>query len=81
MAYQYIISKYVSLFLHPHFESEVHLTHSRSLDPVFAISIGLAAALTRIRREEKEEGRTVAETVDVFKRRAGSAWEGVWRKE
>lgn len=29
---------------------------SRALDPVFALGIGLAAAATRIHREEKEKG-------------------------
>ena len=47
----------------------------RALDPVFAISIGLAAAVTRINREEKEKGRSTQETIDVFKRRWTLAWE------
>ncbi|KAK3216778.1 hypothetical protein GRF29_1g906933 [Pseudopithomyces chartarum] len=49
---------------------------SRRLDPIFAISIGLAAAATRINREEKEKGRSTAQTVDVFKRRLSLWWEG-----
>ncbi|KAF2660870.1 hypothetical protein K491DRAFT_588526 [Lophiostoma macrostomum CBS 122681] len=49
---------------------------SRSLDPFFAIAIGLGAALTRINREEREKGRSTAETFDVFKKRMGIAWEG-----
>ncbi|KAH7117769.1 hypothetical protein B0J11DRAFT_91269 [Dendryphion nanum] len=52
---------------------------SKSLDPVFAISIGLAAAATRINREEKEKGRSTGESIEVFKKRAGLAW-GEWRK-
>lgn len=49
---------------------------SPRIDPIFAISIGLAAAATRINREEKEKGRNTGETVDVFKRRVGLWWEG-----
>ncbi|CAA9963596.1 hypothetical protein CFE70_007762 [Pyrenophora teres f. teres 0-1] len=49
---------------------------SKRLDPLFAISIGLAAALTRINREEKEKGRSTQETMDVFKRRWNLAWQG-----
>jgi hypothetical protein len=54
----------------------VQLTlHNRRLDPIFAISIGLAAAFTRINREEKEKGRSTQESVDVFRRRWSLAWE------
>ncbi|KAF2443511.1 hypothetical protein P171DRAFT_432755 [Karstenula rhodostoma CBS 690.94] len=49
---------------------------SRTLDPIFAVSIGLAAAATRINREEKERGRSTGQTVHVFKRRVGLWWEG-----
>lgn len=48
----------------------------RGLDPVFAISIGLAAAVTRINREEKENGRSSQESMDVLKRRWNLAWYG-----
>ncbi|TVY23873.1 hypothetical protein LHYA1_G006160 [Lachnellula hyalina] len=44
---------------------------SRTLDPIFAIVIGLGAAATRINREEKESGRTTKETVDNGLRRIG----------
>jgi hypothetical protein len=47
---------------------------ARRLDPVFAISIGLAAAFTRINREEKEKGRSTQESLDVFRRRWDLAW-------
>ena len=69
----YIISK---LELHP-FDHQTHLLmdYDRALDPVFAISIGLAAAVTRINREEKEKGRSTQETMDVFKRRWALAWD------
>ena len=46
--------------------------HSSNLDPIFALSIGLAAAATRIRREEKEQGRTDAQTWEALRRRVGS---------
>ncbi|KAF2243316.1 hypothetical protein BU26DRAFT_523653 [Trematosphaeria pertusa] len=48
---------------------------SRRLDPLFALSIGVGAAATRINREEKEKGRGTAETVEVFKRRWNVMWE------
>jgi hypothetical protein len=54
----------------------VLIASHRSLDPLFAITIGLGAALTRIDREEKEKGRSTAQTFEVFKRRVGIAWEG-----
>ncbi|OAL01760.1 hypothetical protein IQ06DRAFT_219470 [Phaeosphaeriaceae sp. SRC1lsM3a] len=49
---------------------------SKSLDPIFAISIGLAAAATRINREEKEKGRSTAQSMDILKRRWNLAWQG-----
>ncbi|KAF2280430.1 uncharacterized protein EI97DRAFT_464384 [Westerdykella ornata] len=52
---------------------------SKTIDPLFAISIGLAAAVNRIHREEKDAGRTVGQSVEVLKRRVGIAWEGGWR--
>ncbi|KAF1938171.1 hypothetical protein EJ02DRAFT_425923 [Clathrospora elynae] len=48
---------------------------SKRIDPIFAVSIGLAAAFTRINREEKEKGRTTGESVDVLKRRWRLAWQ------
>jgi hypothetical protein len=53
---------------------------NRSLDPIFAISIGLAAALTRINREEREKGRNTDQSIEVLKRRVGilrtDGWNG-----
>jgi hypothetical protein len=57
-----------------------HTNTLRRLDPLFAITIGLAAAVTRIQREEKEQGRGTAETVDVFKRRFNIWWESGGKK-
>ncbi|KAF2793514.1 hypothetical protein K505DRAFT_244237 [Melanomma pulvis-pyrius CBS 109.77] len=51
---------------------------SKSLDPIFAISIGLAAAMTRINREEKEKNRSTEQSIEVLKRRTRIAWEGGW---
>ncbi|KAH7073539.1 hypothetical protein BKA63DRAFT_35364 [Paraphoma chrysanthemicola] len=48
---------------------------SKRLDPIFAISIGLAAAVTRINREEKEKGRSTSESMDVLRRRWTLAWQ------
>jgi hypothetical protein len=75
MAIQYILSKSV-LSLSILWLLLLWLTlHDRRLDPVFAISIGLAAAFTRINREEKEKGRSTQESLDVFRRRWGLAWQ------
>lgn len=41
---------------------------SRVADPIFAVTIGLAAAATRINREEKEKGKTTGQTVEAAKR-------------
>lgn len=38
---------------------------SRSLDPIFALFIGVGAATMRINREEKELGRSTKETLDA----------------
>lgn len=38
---------------------------SRTLDPIFALFIGLGAASMRINREEKELGRSTKETIDA----------------
>ncbi|KAF1918198.1 hypothetical protein BDU57DRAFT_514837 [Ampelomyces quisqualis] len=48
---------------------------SKSLDPIFAVSIGLAAAVMRIDREEKEKGRSTAQSMDVLNRRWNLAWQ------
>ncbi|KAI7187778.1 hypothetical protein KC316_g4190 [Hortaea werneckii] len=42
---------------------------SKAIDPIFATSVGVAAAVVRINREEKEKGRTTAQSVETFKRR------------
>ncbi|KAF2464663.1 uncharacterized protein BDR25DRAFT_271715 [Lindgomyces ingoldianus] len=49
---------------------------SKSLDPIFAIAIGTAAAWTRISREENEKGRDMTKTIEVVKRRVDIAWNG-----
>jgi hypothetical protein len=41
---------------------------SRVTDPIFAVVIGLSAATLRIKREEKEKGKTSQETIESFKR-------------
>jgi hypothetical protein len=38
---------------------------SKVADPIFAVFIGLAAAATRINREEKELGRSTQQTIDA----------------
>jgi hypothetical protein len=62
-----------------------HTNHfTRRLDPIFAIAIGFAAAGTRINREEKEKGRSTAQSMDVLRRRWDLAWQpagGAWDKK
>jgi CBS domain containing-hemolysin-like protein len=41
---------------------------SRVADPVFAVFIGISAAVLRIKREEKEKGRTTQETIEAARR-------------
>lgn len=79
MSYQYIISKSVPLLILAVF-LELVLILPRRLDPLFAIGIGLAAAATRINREEKEKGRSTQESVDVLKRRWNIWWDGEQKK-
>lgn len=44
---------------------------SKVADPIFAVVIGLGAAAQRISREERDKGKTRAQTVESFKRRVG----------
>ncbi|KXL46858.1 hypothetical protein M433DRAFT_116685 [Acidomyces richmondensis BFW] len=48
---------------------------SKTIDPIFAISIGLAAAVVRINREEKEKGKTTQQTMDSLKKRVNMLFE------
>ncbi|KAM0691113.1 hypothetical protein Q7P36_009884 [Cladosporium allicinum] len=47
---------------------------SRTLDPIFAVSVGVAAAVVRINREEKEKGKSFEQSKESLGRRAGMAW-------
>jgi len=85
MTSPYLISRYASfsvscyLFSYPipAVRASTHMANAhRGLDPVFAISIGLAAAFTRIRREEKDKGRSGWESVAVARRRWALVWGG-----
>ena len=46
----------------------------RTLDPIFAVSVGCAAAVVRINREEKEKGKSFEQTKESLGRRAEMAW-------
>ncbi|SMQ47956.1 unnamed protein product [Zymoseptoria tritici ST99CH_1A5] len=48
---------------------------SRAIDPIFAMSVGAAAVVVRVNREEKEKGRTTEETIASLKRRTASLFE------
>lgn len=41
---------------------------SRVADPIFAVCMGLGATALRISREEKEKGKTTADTVQSLKK-------------
>ncbi|EMC96571.1 hypothetical protein BAUCODRAFT_70466 [Baudoinia panamericana UAMH 10762] len=47
----------------------------RIADPVYAMSIGVAAAFVRIRREEKEKDRTTQQSIDGLRRRVNVLFE------
>lgn len=51
---------------------------NRTLDPIFAMSIGIAAAAVRIKREEKEKGRDVGQSFEAFKSRWALVIDGDW---
>ena len=47
----------------------MRLTHKRRIDPLFAMSVGIAAAFVRINREEKEKGKTTQQSIESLKSR------------
>jgi hypothetical protein len=53
----------------------------RTLDPIFAVSAGVAAAVVRINREEKEKGKSFEESKASLGRRAALAWKEVMGEE
>lgn len=48
----------------------------RSLDPVFAVSIGVAAAVVRINKDEKAKGNSTEQIIDTLKRRLALLYNG-----
>jgi hypothetical protein len=52
-----------------------------TLDPIFAVSVGVAAAVVRINREEKEKGKSFEESKASLGRRAALAWKEVMGEE
>ncbi|KAI6801441.1 hypothetical protein KC363_g1343 [Hortaea werneckii] len=48
---------------------------SKAIDPIFATSIGVAAAVVRINREEKEKGRSTEQSIETLKRRVNMVME------
>jgi len=60
----------------------IHLTNlCRTLDPIFAVSVGITAAVVRINREEKEKGKSFEESKASLRRRAALAWKEVMGEE
>lgn len=77
---RYIISKYVyTSKIREALRNEAVLTTEllRGLDPIFAITVGLSAAVMKVNREEKEKGRSTQQTIESLRRRAHIAWEEV----
>ena len=56
-------------------------TSRRTLDPIFAVSVGITAAVVRINREEKEKGKSFEESKASLQRRAALAWKEVMGEE
>ncbi|KAF2207010.1 hypothetical protein CERZMDRAFT_102858 [Cercospora zeae-maydis SCOH1-5] len=54
---------------------------SKAIDPIFAVSVGITAAVVRINREEKEKGRTTQQTLDALKRRTQLVFGGPKKEE
>ncbi|KAK4550652.1 hypothetical protein LTR36_000231 [Oleoguttula mirabilis] len=48
---------------------------SKAIDPFFAMGVGIAAAVVRVNREEKEKGHSTQETLDALKRRTSKLFE------
>ncbi|KAK5133369.1 hypothetical protein LTR08_007803 [Meristemomyces frigidus] len=44
-------------------------------DPIFAMSVGIAAAVVRVNREEKEKGHSTQDILDTLKRRTSALFE------
>lgn len=40
------------------------------------MSVGIAAAVVRINREEKEQGKTTEQSIESLRRRIDLAWKG-----
>lgn len=51
------------------------MRHYRAIDPIFATSVGVAAAVVRINREEKEKGRTTEQSIEMFRKRVNMVME------
>ncbi|TQS36063.1 hypothetical protein Golomagni_03494 [Golovinomyces magnicellulatus] len=49
-------------------------------DPIFAIFIGLTAAVIKIDRKEKELGHSSQETINAARRRMGRLWNSLKNK-
>ncbi|KAM4059116.1 non-classical export protein 1 domain-containing protein [Hirsutella rhossiliensis] len=47
---------------------------SRVADPIFAVFIGVSAAVTRINREQKSKGKTANETIEAGLRYGGQTF-------
>jgi len=47
------------------------------MDPIFAMSVGVAAAAVRINREEKEKGKSTQQSIEDAKRR----WNMLFEKD
>ncbi|KAH8899577.1 hypothetical protein GQ53DRAFT_816700 [Thozetella sp. PMI_491] len=44
---------------------------SRVADPIFAVAMGVSAAVIRINREEKAKGKSTSDTIEAARRRLG----------
>jgi hypothetical protein len=76
---RYIISKCVVLRCIVEIVKPINILTAlrRGLDPIFAITVGLSAAVLRINRDEKEIGKSTSQTLESLRKRLGIAWEDV----
>lgn len=77
MSAPYLLSKCASASLSSIARADNVLPfYIRTIDPIFAVSIGIAAAAVRINREEKEQGRSTTQSYESLKRRIAMVWAG-----
>lgn len=83
MSYPFLISRYTCPHTSrgDHGEEKLTFALRRTLDPIFAVSVGVAAAVVRINREEKEKGKSFEQSKESLRKRTALAWREVMGEE